>query len=271
MPTLAGWLASGSHRPGRLGVRHPVDDDEFAGGHPARRQLGHPGLLLVREARAAADVVGQPARSARRPTADSRTGSGLLHDDGVSVTNLFSGDAELRDHDRRYAHRRRWRAAGRAPRLLRLPAQSVQPVPWARRACSARRCSNAGRRSASGSRTSRPRRARAGLFALQRGCANIVLRDATTWAVVASMYRGRRIIYCDYVGYDEVAHYAGPETRDAVATLAEHRPPVATARAGRPRGAAPVPVRRALRSRPDDGAAVREPCTASGSTSSCAS
>jgi hypothetical protein len=48
---------------------------------------------------------------------------------------------------------------------------------------------------------------------------NVVLRDATTWAVVASMYRGRHVIYCDYLAYDEVAHYAGPETRDAVATL----------------------------------------------------
>jgi hypothetical protein len=33
------------------------------------------------------------------------------------------------------------------------------------------------------------------------------------------MYQGKRTIYCDYVGYDEVAHYAGPETRDAVSTL----------------------------------------------------
>jgi hypothetical protein len=65
----------------------------------------------------------------------------------------------------------------------------------------------------------RPRRARAGFFALQRAGATIVLRDATTRAVTASMYRGRRIIYCDYTGYDEVAHYAGPETCDAVATL----------------------------------------------------
>ena len=48
---------------------------------------------------------------------------------------------------------------------------------------------------------------------------NVILRDATTWSVIASMYRGRRIIYCDFQGYDEVGHFAGPETGDAVGTL----------------------------------------------------
>ena len=30
---------------------------------------------------------------------------------------------------------------------------------------------------------------------------------------------GPPVIYCDYLGYDEVGHFAGPETRDAVGTL----------------------------------------------------
>src|SRR5690606_9633003 len=39
------------------------------------------------------------------------------------------------------------------------------------------------------------------------------------WTVIASMYQGHRTIYCDYLGYDEVGHFAGPETPDAVSTL----------------------------------------------------
>jgi hypothetical protein len=33
------------------------------------------------------------------------------------------------------------------------------------------------------------------------------------------MYSGRLVTYCDYLGYDEVAHHAGPTTRDALGAL----------------------------------------------------
>ena len=33
------------------------------------------------------------------------------------------------------------------------------------------------------------------------------------------MYRAQPIIFCNYLGYDEVGHYAGPETKDALASL----------------------------------------------------
>src|SRR3712207_521969 len=33
------------------------------------------------------------------------------------------------------------------------------------------------------------------------------------------MYQGRPMVFCNYLGYDEVGHYAGPETADALGTL----------------------------------------------------
>jgi hypothetical protein len=37
--------------------------------------------------------------------------------------------------------------------------------------------------------------------------------------LIDDMYSGRLVAYCDYLGYDEVAHHAGPTTRDALGAL----------------------------------------------------
>src|SRR3954466_3975174 len=64
-----------------------------------------------------------------------------------------------------------------------------------------------------------PRMHRGGAFPWLRGVSNVIMRDATTWMLIDDMYSGRRVTYCDYLGYDEVAHHAGPTTRDALGTL----------------------------------------------------
>jgi uncharacterized membrane protein YvlD (DUF360 family) len=48
---------------------------------------------------------------------------------------------------------------------------------------------------------------------------NVVLRNISTFGVLAEMLRGSPAIYTTYVGYDEVAHHAGPMTKDALDTL----------------------------------------------------
>jgi len=48
---------------------------------------------------------------------------------------------------------------------------------------------------------------------------NVVLRNVSTFTVLAEMLRGSPAIYTTYVGYDEVAHHAGPLTKDALDTL----------------------------------------------------
>ena len=48
---------------------------------------------------------------------------------------------------------------------------------------------------------------------------NVLLRDLSIYAVMQEILRGAPVIYTTFVGYDEVAHHAGPDTRDAMATL----------------------------------------------------
>lgn len=48
---------------------------------------------------------------------------------------------------------------------------------------------------------------------------NILLRDLSIYAVMREMLRGAPVVYTTFIGYDEVAHHAGPDTPDAMATL----------------------------------------------------
>jgi uncharacterized membrane protein YvlD (DUF360 family) len=54
---------------------------------------------------------------------------------------------------------------------------------------------------------------------LQRAIANALLRDLSFFWLKQDMVRGVPVIYSNFVGYDEVAHYSGPDTYDAQITL----------------------------------------------------
>jgi len=56
-------------------------------------------------------------------------------------------------------------------------------------------------------------------YPLLRGVTNVFMRDVSTYTVILDIIRGSPAIYTTYVGYDEVAHHAGPDTEDAMDTL----------------------------------------------------
>ena len=58
-----------------------------------------------------------------------------------------------------------------------------------------------------------------GGYPFLRVITNVFLRDLATYAVMQEIVRGTPIIYTTFVGYDEVAHHAGPDTSDALNTL----------------------------------------------------
>jgi len=217
MPTLAGWIASGTHSL----VGWDCDIPSMTTGAQAAILHGDnhdiPAFYWYEKGdrRLMSSASPRDLHAVQQRLSD---GHGLLHHDGVSVTNLFSGDAEraimtvgtlIGDEGSLHAEPEDFYAYMLNPynlyrglggmfgetlvEIWQTVRQKIEKV--------------------------QPRIRRFGLFTFQRGATNIVLRDMTTWAVVASMYRGQHIIYCDYLGYDEVAHYAGPETRDAVSTL----------------------------------------------------
>lgn len=56
-------------------------------------------------------------------------------------------------------------------------------------------------------------------YPLLRAVANVFLRDLGSHMVMLDVLRGVPAIYMTWVGYDEVAHHAGPDTPDALSTL----------------------------------------------------
>ncbi|TWP35573.1 phage holin family protein [Leekyejoonella antrihumi] len=145
--------------------------------------------------------------------AEMATGRGLLADGGVSVSNLFSGDAPtkvLTMSDARlpsaehgvatFANSR----SGFARSIVLFVGQVVTEWYQARR---------------QRLRDVHPRVPRGGSFLLLRGLTTVVLHDLTMSIVAEHMARGKPAIYVDLVDYDEVAHHAGPSRPESIRTL----------------------------------------------------
>jgi uncharacterized membrane protein YvlD (DUF360 family) len=146
------------------------------------------------------------------------SGQGLLVDDGVSISNIFTGDApkasmtmsriELRRGSRQtrvIAGRFLVRPDGLARSFFRSLAELFRERFQARRQ---RRLDV------------HPRVHRGWTFAGLRAFSNGLLRDLNTEFVADEMLRGARSIYVDYVDYDEIAHHAGSTRIESLAALA---------------------------------------------------
>lgn len=219
LPTLARWIRSGSHRfmewtpmlpattpASQMGILHGTID-----GIPAFRWLDR--------ATGRVFVANRPKDAAEIEAMHS-DGRGLLVDRGVSVSNLFSGDAPTTfatmssvgavrsDREGRRAFNRfLLRPDGFVRGVVRTTSEVVRERFQARRQLRL---------------DMRPRVHRGWGFAGERGALNGVMRDFNTIMVGESLARGARSIYVDYVDYDAVAHHAGimrPESLDALVGL----------------------------------------------------
>ncbi len=56
-------------------------------------------------------------------------------------------------------------------------------------------------------------------FSFLRAVGTAFLRESSTHFLIADLVRGIPIVYVNYIGYDIVAHHAGPHTFDAISTL----------------------------------------------------
>ena len=216
VPTLSRWLRSGTYRmaewrpmlpattpASQMGILHGSID-----GIPAFRWVDRPSQRVL--------VANRP-RDAAEIEARHSDGCGLLADDGVSISNLFTGDAPTAIATMSAVERSRetlqareaisdflGRPAGFARSFNRTLSEVVRERFQATRA----------RR-----RDVRPRIHRGWGFAGERAALVGVLRDLNTTLVADAMLRGRRSVYVDYVDYDAVAHHAGllqPESLSAL-------------------------------------------------------
>ncbi|MCM0622783.1 alkaline phosphatase family protein [Nocardioides bruguierae] len=215
VPTVSRWLRSGEYRlrrwhtgipsttPAGQGVLLHGDATSVPGYRWWDKELGR--MLVVSK---------QSDLAVLQPRLEATSGGrGLLADDGASVSVLFSGDA---------AHRyltvsdsgipRTGRAAGAfatsGTGFLRsvtlFVGQLVTELWQARR---------------QRVRDVQPRVSRLGAFLFLRGLTTVVLRDLNVSIVAEEMTAGRRVVFVDFVDYDEVAHHAGPSRPESTRVL----------------------------------------------------
>ncbi|GAA2522385.1 alkaline phosphatase family protein [Pilimelia columellifera] len=212
LPQIGHWLRSGRYRlrqwhtglpattpAAQAGLLHGVADQI-----PAFRWYEKDVRRLVVTSRP-----GDAALAERRLS----TGDGLLRHDGVSISNIFTGDAPtslLTVSQAALPTRSSAYAAfmtspyGLARGLVLGVGELLKELHQARLQ----------RR-----RRVWPRVARGGAFLLLRPVTNVLLRDLNVSLVAEQMARGAPTIFCDFVDYDEVAHHAGPARHEAMAAL----------------------------------------------------
>ncbi len=219
VPTLSRWLRSGSHRRAEWRPKLPATTPASQMGILHGTIEGIPAFRWVDRPTGKVFVANRPADAALIEERLSN-GRGLLADDGVSVGNLFTGDAPTayatmsaigRGHETRESRRTITEFLSRPSGFTRSMIRAVSEI--ARERFQAARAVR---------RDVQPRVHRGWAFAAERAALNGVVRDLDTTLVCDAMLTGRRSIYVDYVDYDAVAHHAGilqPESLDALAGI----------------------------------------------------
>lgn len=216
VPHIRRWLAGGHYqlRPwtaqlpcttpaSQLGILHGTVDRV-----PAFRWYDRElGRVLVANRPADARVIEERASDGR----------GLLHDDGVSISNLFSGDAprSMMTMSRVELKRGSTQTRRAFAWFLTSPSGFVRSFPRTVGEIVKERWQS--RRQVK--RDLDPRVHRGWDFAVLRALTNALLRDLNTALVAEEMRRGTHSIYVDYVDYDEIAHHAGMFRPESLAAL----------------------------------------------------
>jgi uncharacterized membrane protein YvlD (DUF360 family) len=66
-----------------------------------------------------------------------------------------------------------------------------------------------------------PRVGRKGAYPIVRSFTTVLLADITSSLVTEDIFAGVPVVFCNYMGYDEVAHYAGPERHESLGALGD--------------------------------------------------
>ncbi len=214
MPELARWIASGSHRLASWDCGLPSQTSSSQAGILHGRVDDIPGFRWYDRDHRRLVVSNHPADAAWIEQRVS-TGEGLLRG-GVSVCNMLSGDADLAVATMSTYSRHRSPRVARAwfdyvvnpytfTRSLLLMAWEIVRE-W-KQAAVARL------------RRVRPRVSRGGWFPLLRAVTTVFQRDVSVELLVSRMFAGTPVAYTTFLGYDVVAHHAGPRRSDAFGVL----------------------------------------------------
>lgn len=233
MPHLAAWLERGTHR-----LTHWEPDlSSQTGASQAGILLGNnAGVVAFRWwDRAERRVVScSSVRDVAVLEERLSTGDGLLHPDGASRGNLFSGDAGdwmltsskiVGERHRRHNYFGFYDNAYNVPRVLLLLVWEV--------------ALEVGGQLHASITNRRPRIRPHVSYPAVRAITNVYLQLLTLYAVMRDVYLGVPVVYATFFAYDEVAHHSGIDGRAAHRILRRldglvHRIECATGEASRP-------------------------------------
>ncbi|MDN4475188.1 alkaline phosphatase family protein [Demequina sp. SYSU T00192] len=216
LPTIARWIRGGTHTWTEWTARVPSTTPVSQAGILHGSSRGIPAFRWWDRELGRMVVANRPDDAALIEERVS-DGRGLLADDGVSISNLFSGDAGrsfltmsgMRGGERSLGPSRSYAAffthpAGFARAFTRTLGEMAKEVWQARR---------------QEWRGVEPRVHRGGSYVALRGITNVLLRDLNVALVIEAMMEGARSIYVDFVDYDEIAHHAGVTRPESLASL----------------------------------------------------
>jgi uncharacterized membrane protein YvlD (DUF360 family) len=213
-PTLARWLASGTHH--ITGWECDLSSQTGASQAGILHGNNHnmPAFRWYDKDLGKVFTSNRP-RDAAAIEARQSDGNGLLVDGGVSRSNVFSGDSvdsaitfsTLLDKSKHSHHTANYFLSDpyAVTRLIALTFADV----W-REIVDRRRTRRAG---------VEPRLKRGGIYPILRAVTTTTLRDLTVYTLMSDVYRGVPSAYADFVGYDEVAHHSGIFAPTALDTL----------------------------------------------------
>ena len=213
VPTIARWLADGSHRI----VGWECDLSSQTGASQAGLLLGSnenmPAFRWYEKERGVLMVSSSVADTAEMERRVS-TGSGLLAVDGTSRGNLLSGDAPRASatlsvvRDRQRSHSSEFFAFFSDPSgmtrtlVLSVHDMILEKLAYWRQI-----------------RRGEQHVHRGGVYPLLRAAMTVVMRELNTATLLADIVEGVPVSYSTYVGYDEVAHHSGIRAPDAMTVL----------------------------------------------------
>ena len=213
LPNLGKWLRTGTHAmvPWHTGMPATTPASQAGILHGSGDAV--PAFRWYEKESARLVVTNRP-RDAADVEARISTGRGLLADGGVSISNVFSGDAptSLLTFSNAALPGRSARGYlafvaspyGFARAIVLSIGEMLKEIQQARR----QRFRNV-----------YPRVPRTAAFVVLRAVSNVLLRDINVTLIAEQMSRGAPVIFCDFVDYDEVAHHAGPLRPEAMQTL----------------------------------------------------
>jgi uncharacterized membrane protein YvlD (DUF360 family) len=215
MPFINDWLSDGSHRLGKYEALAPSMTSAGQVGILHGVQPGIPAFRWWEKERNYLMVSNHPDDAFE---IERRAGleHALLKDGGASISNLVSGGAT-----RAIATNSQLGDEGQGLQMKSFSMFLYNPYNLTRGlaqfvGCVINEYFQARRQR---TRDIKPRISRGMPFPFLKASTTTIMKDMVVDLIIGEMGRGTPVVYADYLGYDEVAHHAGPERPESMAQL----------------------------------------------------